>query len=90
MTVDRFERAGGSTWRAFAVAIIIGPAALLSSLYVVPVTLACTAIEVIGRGRTPHAVVGLVVRAFWLGIALLGLFALVDDVRAITDLAPPP
>jgi hypothetical protein len=94
IAVDVLERpraANGPTWRSHLIALLLGPGALLSYVYAVPVTLIHTALGAGAHSSAPSSPTrGLIVRAFWLGIASLGLKALVADIQAILDLPPPP
>jgi hypothetical protein len=78
-------------WTKYVVAVAIGPAALVSYIFVLPVLFVYSAIRSTPPSpQPPPAELVLLVRALWLGIATLGLIALVNDIRSILDLPPPP
>jgi hypothetical protein len=87
--VERYPIPAG--WRQFAapaVVLAIGPAGVIPMLFVAPVVFVYAAVHTGRADGSPPAppVIGLIVRAAWLAIALLGLFALIGDIRAINRL----
>jgi hypothetical protein len=83
------RRTGG--WTRYVVALALGPAALLSYIFVAPVLFIYAAIRSTPPSpRPPAAALVLLVRAFWLSIAIVGAVALADDIRSILDLPQPP
>jgi hypothetical protein len=88
--VEAAERRRPGRWAFFVVALALGPAALLSYILVMPVLLVYSGVRVSPPLPRPLPVaVVLLARAFWLGIAVLGLFALIADIQEILDLPPP-
>ena len=77
-------------WKQFvapALALAVGPSAVFALVVVAPATLLYAAVRsaAVERVRGPVAI-RLIVRAGWLSVAVLGLVALVGDVRAISAL----
>lgn len=89
-TVDRLDRRIDVRTRRFwwppAVAILCFPPLLFALLFVVPAVVVVTLGSRSGTWRRlrEYRGVRLVVRSGWMGIALLGLLALVNDVAEIT------
>jgi hypothetical protein len=90
-TVDRLDRPGSFARQGRARWIVAGILALLF-----PLTLALLGIALLvlivwvpardgwhAEGKPPPAALTLIVRSVWLGIAVLGLIALVNDIRDI-------
>ena len=91
IAVDAVERrTPPPNWSTCLVLLACGPGALVSSLFVVPVTLVLALLADRPSAGPPALATSLVIRAVWLGIAVVGLVALIGDVQAIIDLAPPP
>lgn len=89
--VEAAERSRNGGWTRFVVVLAVGPAALLSYILVVPVLFVYAAIRSTPpSSQPPPTVLVWLVRVVWLGIATLGAVALVDDIRSILDLPPPP
>jgi hypothetical protein len=90
--VEMLERRRTPTgWHQFiapAVALAIGPAGLIMSLVAAPVIFVYTAVraDTDDTSAPVPRIVGQVVRVVWLGIAVLGLVALIGDIRAINRL----
>ncbi len=90
--VERVGRPGSWTaegrhgWVVAAALLIAFPTTLFAFVFVVPLVVVVVAVrdvEPVRRLRAAPAY-GLVVRGLWLGTAILGLIALVEDVTAIT------
>jgi hypothetical protein len=82
------RRAMPAGWRQFAapaVILAIGPAGIIPALFVAPVLFVYVAAQSPSNeaSKPMPPVIGLIVRTVWLAIALLGLFALIGDIRAI-------
>jgi hypothetical protein len=90
--VERVERASmPAGWRQFvgpAVALAIGPAAIIATLLAAPVVFVYAALqfERTDSDRPVHAAVALLVRSAWLVVAMIGLVALIGDIQAINRL----
>jgi hypothetical protein len=87
--VERYAMPSG--WRKFAAPVVvlaIGPAGVIPTLLVAPVVFVYAAVHTGSADDSQPAppVIGLIVRAAWLAIALLGLLALIGDIRAINRL----
>ncbi len=86
---ERYPMPAG--WRKFAapaVVLAIGPGGLIPMVFVAPVVFVYAAVRTgraAGDPPTPP-VLGLIARVAWLAIALIGLIALVGDIRAINRL----
>jgi hypothetical protein len=89
ITVDALEQVAHPNRVSHVTALLCGPAALLSYLLVVPITIVLTATRTTPP-RAPHPATTVIVRVVWLGIAVIGLNALLTDIRSIVDLPPPP
>jgi hypothetical protein len=75
-------------WRQFAapaVILAIGPAGIIPALFVAPGLFVYVAAQTPSNeaSKPLPAVIGVIVRTAWLAIALLGLLALIGDIRAI-------
>jgi len=89
--VDAMEHRPMPTgWRQVLLPIVLlalGPAALVGFVFVAPVLLAYVAILTTGADVSSVPVgARVLVRVVWLSIAIVGLVALINDVRAITAL----
>ena len=83
------RRAVPAGWRqvaAPAVILAIGPAGIIPALFVAPGLFVYVAAQSSSNevSRPLPSVVGVIVRVAWLAIALLGLLALIGDIRAIS------
>lgn len=82
------RRAVPAGWRQFAapaVILAIGPAGIIPALFVAPGLFVYVAAQSPSNeaSKPVPTVIGVIVRTAWLAIALLGLLALIGDIRAI-------
>ena len=90
--VEMIERravpAGSRRFAAAAVILAIGPAGIIPTLFVAPGLFVYVAAQIPSNevSKPLPTVIAVIVRLAWLAIALLGLLALIGDIRAINRL----
>lgn len=88
--VEAVERRRSGLKRSSVLAIALGPAALLSYIVVVPTLFVYAAVRATPAAPPLPKAAVVLVRALWFSVAILGAVALVDDIRSILELPPPP
>ncbi len=88
MIARRPMPAGWQQFAAPAVILAIGPAGIIPALFVAPGLFVYVAAQTPSHevSKPLPAVIGAIVRALWLAIAVAGLLALISDIRAINRL----